>query len=61
MINLLGGAMLAKIIESVISKKRIIGWVSSVLLAAGAIGVGMQADEFKNAVCGAEPIKIESK
>lgn len=51
--KLLGGHMLNKILESLISKKRIIGWIASAVFAAGAVGVGMQGAEFKAAVCDA--------
>lgn len=51
--KLLGGHMFNKIIESLISKKRIIGWIASLVFAGGAVAVGMQGEEFKSAVCGA--------
>lgn len=52
--------MLKILVEKFISKKRLIGWVSAAIIAAGAAAAGMQTPEFKEAVCGApilEPVK----
>lgn len=52
-------AALKKIGGMFISKKRVIGWIAPLIIAAGAVAAGMQTSEFKEAVCGApilEPI-----
>ena len=51
--KLLGGHMLSKILESLISKKRVIGWGASLAFAVAAGFLGMQTQEFKAAVCDA--------
>ena len=46
-----------KIFEAFVGKKKIIGWISAVLLAIGAASVSMQTEEFKKAVCDAPVIE----
>jgi hypothetical protein len=45
--------LLKKIGSMFITKKRVIGWVSALALAGGAVAAGMQTTEFKEAVCSA--------
>ncbi|MFN3453526.1 MAG: hypothetical protein ACK41T_01100 [Pseudobdellovibrio sp.] len=49
-----------KILEALISKKRIIGWVAALGFGIGAVSLSMSGDEFKKAVCDAQPINLES-
>lgn len=52
---------LVKLAQLFLSKKKIIGWISAVILAALSMVVGMNAQEFKDAVCSAELPKEEIK
>lgn len=45
--------MLNVILEKIISKKRVIGWIASAVFAIGAVAVGMSGADFKAAVCDA--------
>ena len=48
--------IIQKLISAFVSKKRIIGWVSAVVFAIGAVLAGFTTQEFKDAVCGAPVI-----
>ena len=48
-----------RIIGLFINKKKIIGYVSAVVLAIGAAGAAMSTKEFKEAVCAAPVLEIE--
>lgn len=48
---------LKKMVEMFISKKKIIGWVAAAGFAYGAVHLGMEQKEFKEAVCGAPVIE----
>lgn len=48
--------LLTKLVSMFVNKKRVIGWVSALAMAAGAVAAGMQTQEFKDAVCTAPVI-----
>ncbi len=41
------------------TKKRVVTWLSAVLLGVGAVAAGMSNPDFKEAVCSATPISAE--
>lgn len=49
-------SFIQKLIEQLIDKKRVIGWLSAIILAVLASVAGMQTQEFKDAVCSAAVI-----
>lgn len=59
MINF-GPIILQRILSTIITKKRMIGWASAIGLAIGATAAGMKTDEFKSAVCEAPVIEREA-
>ncbi len=52
-------AAVKKIGSMFFTKKRVIGWLSAVLLGVGAVAAGMSNPDFKEAVCSATPISAE--
>lgn len=50
--------ILEKIVSAFVDKKRVIGWVSAVGLAVGALAASMSTQEFKDAVCSAPVIQV---
>ena len=56
---LIGGLVFKKIFQAIVTKKRMIGWASALVLAAGAAATSMETKEFKEAVCGAAVIEAE--
>ena len=53
--------ILSKLVSMFITKKRLIGWISALLLGVGAVAVGMDSKEFKEAVCGAPVLEQVQK
>lgn len=53
--------VIKKILGMLVTKKRIVGWVSAVAIAIGAGVAGMSTPEFKEAVCSAAIIEPEGK
>lgn len=45
--------IILKIASMFINKRRVIGWVSALAIAAGAVAAGMDSKDFKDAVCSA--------
>ena len=50
-----------RLIEAFIGKKKLIGWVSAIGIAVGAVAAGMSSQEFKDAVCSAPVINAGSE
>lgn len=40
-----------RLIGVFIDKKRVIGWISAVVIAVSAVAAGLSSQEFKDAVC----------
>lgn len=56
--------ILKKMVAAFISKKRVIGWVSAVVIAFAAGALGMSTGEIKDAICSTpaiEPVKVEGQ
>lgn len=56
--------ILKKIAGTFINKKRVAGWIGAAVIAAAAVGAGMESQELKDAICGApllQPIATEQK
>lgn len=52
-------AFLSKIVETILTKKRIIGWVSALAILGGAAASSMDSKEFKSIVCEAPTIEVK--
>lgn len=50
-----------KILTALVTKKRLIKWVSALALAVGAAVASMQTSEFKAIVCDAPALEAEVK
>lgn len=46
--------MLQAILEKLITKKKLIAWISAALIAVTAIATKLDSQEVKDAVCGAQ-------
>lgn len=52
------GAILTKLAQVFLNKKRVISWLSAAAMVALAAAAGMQTEEFKEAVCGAPVLNV---
>lgn len=46
--------ILQKLISMFVSKKKIIGWISAIVIGAVALFAGMSSQEVKDAICSQE-------
>jgi D-Tyr-tRNAtyr deacylase len=44
-------SLIQRIIEALVSKKKVVGWVAAALIPIIGVAIGMQSDEVKSAIC----------